>query len=655
MGGILHPVGRRRAGRALFASLLAAGLLVGAARAASITSAGPLTNIDVNTFLNCAVNHTGDASGEFFGNTACGTLVAAGGTLYGPLSIPAGGAASPRTTFTPVSQTGPMGSGTAADPYKIVTVVDLGTGGLHITETDSYVVGEESYRTDVQVSNTSGSAQGIILYRAGDCFLQNSDFGFGLVEVATGAIACRAADQGQPGTRIEQWFPLTPGSSYMEANFNQIWAQIGSQQPFPNTCRCNELIDNGAGLSWSATIGAGASATFSHLTTFSPLGHAPLSMAKTATSATSLAGANNGYTITISNPNSTAVVVDSITDTLPAGFSYRTGTTSGLTTSDPTVNGQMLTWSGSFSIPANGTGTLSFGVVVSSVPGTYLNEASGTASGFTVAPTGPTAPITVTAAQADLALTKSDAPDPVQVGQMFTYTIGVHNNGPDAADAVTVSDTLPAGVTLGTVTPSQGSCSGTATISCALGTLANGADATVTIAVTPTVANPALANTATVTTSTNDPDTANNNATATTAVQPANQPPTCATVTATPRVLWPPNHRLVLVTLSGATDPDGDPVTLTITSVTQDEPVANPFAPDAMLGSSSNTVWLRSERDGSGDGRVYRIAFTASDGRGGTCTGMVTVGVPHDQSSDEAIDSLAVYDSFTGVRQLLAV
>ena len=37
--------------------------------------------------------------------------------------------------------------------------------------------------------------------------------------------------------------------------------------------------------------------------------------------------------------------------------------------------------------------------------------------------------------------------------------------------------------------------------------------------------------------------------------------------------LWPPNHKLRTVTVSGATDPDGDPVAITITGVTQDEPV----------------------------------------------------------------------------------
>jgi hypothetical protein len=125
---------------------------------------------------------------------------------------------------------------------------------------------------------------------------------------------------------------------------------------------------------------------------------------------------------------------------------------------------------------------------------------------------------------------------------------------------------------------------------------------------------------------------------------PTNRPPDCSTVTANPSTLWPPNHTFRLVTLSGGTDPDGDAVTLTITGVTQDEPVNGAgdgnTSPDAQAGAQANTVRLRAERSGTGDGRVYRISFTGSDSQGGTCTGTVTVGVPHDQGAGSApVDS----------------
>jgi uncharacterized repeat protein (TIGR01451 family) len=110
---------------------------------------------------------------------------------------------------------------------------------------------------------------------------------------------------------------------------------------------------------------------------------------------------------------------------------------------------------------------------------------------------------------ADVSVTKSDSPDPVSVGQELTYAISVANAGPDPAAGVTLSDTLPATVSLGSATPSQGTCSGTATVTCALGSIASGATATVTIKVTPTT-DADLANTATVSATTADPNPANN-------------------------------------------------------------------------------------------------------------------------------------------------
>src|SRR5712691_8125814 len=104
------------------------------AAAASIVSAGPLTSITISPDLNCNVLHTGDTLPERYQGTACGTLAVdqSSATLYGPLSIPAGGAATPRTAFTPISQVGPTGTGISLDPFKIVTVAGLGVSGLTI-------------------------------------------------------------------------------------------------------------------------------------------------------------------------------------------------------------------------------------------------------------------------------------------------------------------------------------------------------------------------------------------------------------------------------------------------------------------------------------------------------------------------------------------
>jgi uncharacterized repeat protein (TIGR01451 family) len=418
--------------------------------AVPIDSTGPLTRVDISPDLNCAVNHTGDAAGEFYGGTACATLLASSDTLYGPASIPAGEDASPRTAFTPVSQSAITGTGTGADPYTVVTVVSLGTSALRITETDSYVTGEESYRTDITVANIGDLPASAVLYRAGDCFLQNSDLGFGSADPTTGSVSCVAGvDDGLgnivPGTRIEQWFPLSAGSHYLEDVYSTVWAAIGTQAPFADSCaQCSNYDDNGAGLSWNLTIPPGGSVTRSHLTVFSPLGRVPLSTAKTADSSTAGVGGTDGYTITIHNPNTVAVALDSITDTLPAGFSYTPGSTTGATTTDPSISSQDLSWSGSISVPASGDASIHFSVTVASTPGEYFNNASATAEGFTVAPTGDTAAITVTAGASDVpgAPTNVTA-DPGDASATVSWT-APDSDGGSPIDGYTVTCTATA-------------------------------------------------------------------------------------------------------------------------------------------------------------------------------------------------------------------
>jgi hypothetical protein len=117
-------------------------------------------------------------------------------------------------------------------------------------------------------------------------------------------------------------------------------------------------------------------------------------------------------------------------------------------------------------------------------------------------------------------------------------------------------------------------------------------------------------------------------------VEEPNAAPGCGAVKPSKAKLWPPEHQLVLVSLSGATDPDGDPLAYAITAVTQDEKVKKVAGkgdkkPDAQrVSGHPSQIRLRAERDPRANGRVYRITYRVSDGRGGTCTGVEKVGVP---------------------------
>jgi len=276
----------------------------------------------------------------------------------------------------------------------MVTVVTAGTG-VRLTQTDTYIVGDQYYRTAIQLTNTGSTPTTGIFYRAMDCYLGGSDSGFGAVDPTSGAVACTENADNTPPGRIEQFIPLTAGSNYFQSFYSTVWSVIGSHQPFDNTCTCATQQDNGMGLSWTFNLAAGAGTSYSHLTVFSPLGNLALSTTKTADEPVSLPGDVNGYTITVNNTNPATVTLTGITDTLPLGFVYQAGTTSGATTADPTINGQTLTWNGAFVIPANGSIPLSFNVNVSTTIGTYYNNATASATNTPVIPTGDTAPIVV--------------------------------------------------------------------------------------------------------------------------------------------------------------------------------------------------------------------------------------------------------------------
>ncbi len=237
----------------------------------TITSAGALTQIIVSDTLSCQVAHQSDQEFELFPPSSesgdCGTFVALGGTVYGP-----NGGSATGLPWTPVSQAPVAGVGSAADPFRIVTVVEAANAGLRLQQTDSYVVGRQSYRTDIQITSVGPAALNGILYRAGDCYLQESDEGYGRVDGA--APACIVDPQ--ISQRIEQWLPITAGSSFFEGQYGEVWSRIAAQGLFPNTCACSELIDNGAGLSWPVSVPAGQSIVVSHETFFSPVGRAPL-------------------------------------------------------------------------------------------------------------------------------------------------------------------------------------------------------------------------------------------------------------------------------------------------------------------------------------------------------------------------------------------
>lgn len=106
-----------------------------------------------------------------------------------------------------------------------------------------------------------------------------------------------------------------------------------------------------------------------------------------------------------------------------------------------------------------------------------------------------------------------------------------------------------------------------------------------------------------------------------------NTPPTISGASASPSTLWPPNHKMVDVTINyTATDNCGQ-TTCNINSVTCNEPISS--SDYAIV--DAHHIKLSADRLGSGNGRIYTITITCTDSKGNSSSQAVTVTVPHDQ------------------------
>ena len=124
--------------------------------------------------------------------------------------------------------------------------------------------------------------------------------------------------------------------------------------------------------------------------------------------------------------------------------------------------------------------------------------------------------------QADVAIVKTAAPQPVDQGATLTYTLQVTNNGPAVAQNVNVSDPLPSQVSFVSVSTTQGSCTQSAgTVSCSLGSVSVGGLVIITINTTAVTfsSSSLVPNTATVGASTSDPNSSNNFSTVISTIQ----------------------------------------------------------------------------------------------------------------------------------------
>ena len=149
------------------------------------------------------------------------------------------------------------------------------------------------------------------------------------------------------------------------------------------------------------------------------------------------------------------------------------------------------------------------GVPSDTAAGTITNNASvSTVTPDAVAGNDATSEDTTITTSADLSVAKVDSADPVDAGTGFSYTVTVANAGPSDAVAVSLIDVLPAEFSYVSASPDQGSCSELAgTVTCALGTIADGdsVDVVIAVAVPSGTAAGTITNSVSVSSATADP------------------------------------------------------------------------------------------------------------------------------------------------------
>jgi CSLREA domain-containing protein len=103
-------------------------------------------------------------------------------------------------------------------------------------------------------------------------------------------------------------------------------------------------------------------------------------------------------------------------------------------------------------------------------------------------------------------------------------------------------------------------------------------------------------------------------------------PPTISGESVNPSELWPPNHKMVLVTVNYTTSDNCG--SSSVLSVSSDEGTSEDWEI-----VDAHHVKLRAERLGNGDGRIYTITITSTDSSGNSTSKTVIVTVPHDQGA----------------------
>jgi uncharacterized repeat protein (TIGR01451 family) len=333
----------------------------------------------------------------------------------------------------------------------------------------------------------------------------------------------------QPATNVTITDPVPVGTTFVSASSSQGSC---SQTSGVVTCALGSLAASGS-ASASITVTASSPGTTTNTasvsaseadpntannsasaTTNISAASADLSITKTGPASVNV-GQNINYSMTVTNAgpqNSSNVVV---TDTLPAGTTFVSASTSLGVCSQ--ASGVVTCSVGPLTVGQSATISI---VVTANTAGTKTNTAtvSGNEADPNTANNSSSATTSVGAVTVDVRIDKT-GPASVTSPSNISYSIVVKNLSTTLpATNVTVTDTISSRASFVSVSTTQGVCSGTTTVTCSIGTLAPGAGAAITLVVKPGPTATSVTNTASVTSTESDSNPANNSSTATTTV-----------------------------------------------------------------------------------------------------------------------------------------
>jgi uncharacterized repeat protein (TIGR01451 family) len=449
---------------------------------------------DTDTCSGVAVGDTGTLTCEL------GTIPAGGSVSFQIkvlIDADLGGATSITNTASVTSDTGDtnLANNTIGLTHLVNELADVRTTKLCKPDSDPAAAGTSGVCSIFITNDGPSAAREASLT---DTHVSEGTFTLGTPTASQGACLVAAAEVTctigtiQPGATVQVDVPV---SSDEDVDVNDV-ALASSATPDPNL----ENNEATSGLSFEAS--------------------ADLSIAKSGP-ATATPGTNIVYTLSVDNLGPSIATGVVVTDELPAGVDFVSAVASVGTFS--AVSGT-VTWSVGNLAPSDPVQTLDITVFIQpAATGQLVNSAA--VSSMTSDPdlSNNIATLTTTLdAEAGLTVTKTDTPDPVVAGDELSYTVTVGNAGPSTATDVTLTDTLPAEVSLvSAVSLDAGvTCAEIliGVVECSLGDLDPGETVTIVITVLVDPSTPdgtILTNTAAVS-SPDDPDGAE--ATATTTV-----------------------------------------------------------------------------------------------------------------------------------------